>query len=219
MRRNFLLIISLLIFFVGCANKGSNNKEVIILAAAGLTEVFTELEKNFEKVNDIDINISFSGSQMCVTAIKEGVFANIFASANEKYMDELIKEGYINQEDKIIFAKNKLIIITYKDNKKIKGLKDLSKEDTKIIIGNESTPIGKYTVEMLNNIVNKYGDGFSKKFYSNIISKENNVKSVAVKIELNEGDAGIVYFTDYNSSNKDKNNKIEIEDIINQLTT
>lgn len=221
MKRFLVSILAFIIILNGCTSS-TKKQEVIVLAAASLTEVFSEIEGRFEKINpDIDIIISFSGSQSCATAIKEGVHADIFASANEKYMDELVELEYIDKSDKQAFANNKLILITYKDNKKIQSLEDLILPRTKIIVADESVPVGKYTEKMIDEIdrTKIYGEDFADKFNNNIISKENDVKSVAAKIELNEGDAGIVYYTDYTKANKDKVNKIEIENKENPITT
>ncbi len=97
-------------------------------------------------------------------------------------------------------------------------IRDITKPGLKVITGNEDVPIGKYTLEVLNKLNDKYGIDFSEKAQANIVSKETNVKRIVTKINLNEGDVGFVYKTDITDSVKENVESIEIEDQYNVLS-
>ena len=65
-------------------------------------------------------------------------------------------------------------------------------------------PITKYAGQLVANLAKEpgYPADFVAGYAANVVSKEDNVKAVVGKIELGEGDAGIVYVTDAKASTK-----------------
>ena len=57
-------------------------------------------------------------------------------------------------------------------------------------------PIGQYARRALEKMNQTYGPAFSAAVLSNVVSYEDNVKQVLAKVQLGEGDAGIVYTSD-----------------------
>jgi molybdate transport system substrate-binding protein len=62
----------------------------------------------------------------------------------------------------------------------------------------EAVPVGKYSREALQKLA--ASDGFppeyDRRVLANVVSQEENVKSVVSKVQLGEADAGIVYRSD-----------------------
>ena len=103
------------------------------------------------------------------------------------------------------FAGNKLTIIVPADNPAgIKTPADLAKAGIKVIAAGDAVPITKYATQLVANLAKEagYPADFVAAYTANIASKEDNVKAVVAKIELGEGDAGIVYVTDAKASTK-----------------
>ena len=74
----------------------------------------------------------------------------------------------------------------------------------KVIAAGDEVPITKYATQLVGNLAKEsgYPADFAAKYAANIASKEDNVKAVVAKIELGEGDAGIVYVTDAKASDQ-----------------
>ncbi|QAA33320.1 molybdate ABC transporter substrate-binding protein [Clostridium manihotivorum] len=187
-----------------------SSKKIMVFAAASLTESFNDIGNQIKKDKGIDVTFNYAGSQALVQEIDQSNGADVFASANTDYVDQLKKSDKV--EESKIFAENKLIICTSKSSKKsIKNFKDLAQGNLKLVVGDKAVPIGSYFYKALDSQKNKnvIDDNTYKSILSNIKSSELNVKDVLAKVVLNEADAGVVYKTDVNEANKEKVNMIE----------
>ncbi|PKM52012.1 MAG: molybdate ABC transporter substrate-binding protein [Firmicutes bacterium HGW-Firmicutes-7] len=223
--KKYLLSLGLLlscISLIGCYQEEKKTK-LIILAAASLTEAYTDLEKGFEaKYTDIDLQFTFAGTTTLLPQIKQGLEADVFISANEAAMLELIKEGYIKEESANIFAHNQLALMVYKDTAfDVKSMEDILQEGIKVIVGEPNLPIGKYTVEMLDEIEAQglYSENYKQLFMDHIVSLENSVKAIAIKVEMGEADVGVVYGTDFTALNNKWVHRIDIPKAYNPKAT
>jgi molybdenum ABC transporter molybdate-binding protein len=198
-------------------------KTLTVLAAASLTESFTELGKAFEAQNpNVTVTFSFAGSQQLAQQLAEGAPADVFASASKKYMDATIEAKRINKEDSQVFARNRLVVIYPKDNPAgLKELKDLAKSGLKLVLADKSVPVGQYSLDFLDKAIADPGfdPAFKDSVLKNVVSYEDNVKSVLTKVSLGEGDAGIVYVTDITADAADKVGRLDIPDALNTIAT
>ena len=80
-------------------------------------------------------------------------------------------------------------------------------------------PITKYATQLVQNLAAEADDpeDFAAAYAANVASKEDNVSAIVSKIELGEGDAGIVYVTDAAAS--DEVTPIEVPDAANVPAT
>lgn len=213
-------LVAVSISVLGCSKESKNttkkDKKIMVFAAASLTESFNEIGKDFKADKNIDVVFNFAGSQALVQSINQGGFADIFASANIRYMDELKENGKVELSK--IFAENKLIICRSKASKiAVKNFIDLSKDNLKLVIGDKTVPVGDYFYKTLEeqkqkNFIDIHTYNAIK---SNIKSNELNVKDVLTKVVLGEADAGVVYKTDINEANKDKVDMVEATEFNN----
>ncbi len=79
-----------------------------------------------------------------------------------------------------------------------RGLPDLVRRGTKIVMAAEAVPVGKYSREALHNLASAPGfpASYDTRVVANVVSQEDNVKAVVSKVQLGEADAGIVYRSD-----------------------
>ena len=165
-----------------------------VFAAASLTEAFGEMATVFEADHPgVEVTLNFAGSNILRAQIEQGAQADVFASANIKEMDSLIKIGLVNVDKKIVFLTNNLVVIIPVDNPAgLSNFEELTRPNLKLVLAAEEVPVGRYARLMLDNA----GPDFKAKVLANTVSNETTVKQVVAKVQLGEADAGIVYASD-----------------------
>jgi molybdate transport system substrate-binding protein len=201
----------------------SEPKTLTVLAAASLTESFTELGKIFETQNPgVTVSFNFAGSQQLAQQLDQGAPADVFASASKKYMDAAVTSKRVNQDDARVFVKNRLVVIFPQDNSAgLRDLKDLANPGLKLILADKAVPVGQYSLDFLDKAIAdpSFGLQFKDNVLKNVVSYENNVKSVFTKVALGEADAGVVYITDITPDAADKVGKLDIPDALNTIAS
>ncbi|GAF24962.1 ABC-type molybdate transport system, periplasmic component [Moorella thermoacetica Y72] len=177
--------------------------QLVVFAAASLTDAFGEIGLAFEKSHPgVTVKFNFGGSQQLRTQIEQGMSADVFASADQKYMQELVAKGLV--EPPRDFTANTLTVIVPKNNPAgIKSAADLANKG-KLVLAAPDVPIGKYSRQALEKLATLYGSDYPKQVEKRVVSQETTVRQVVAKVALGEADAGIVYVTDINSSYRDK---------------
>ena len=180
-----------------------------VFAASSLTEAFNAEKDTLAATNpDLDLTLSFAGSQMLVTQITQGQPADVFASADQKNMQKLVDKGLV--ETPQVFAHNLLQIAVAPGNpKNVQTLADLEKPGVTLVLADASVPAGKYARQAFEKA------GLPE---PQPASNELDVKSVMEKLTSGEADAVVVYQTDVKAAG-DKVTGIEIPANQNVLAT
>jgi molybdate transport system substrate-binding protein len=196
-------------------------KQLTVFAAASLTDAFNEISAQFKQQNPgATLEFNYAGSQQLRTQLEQGATADVFASANTKEMNGAIQSGLVVSGTQKTFVRNRLAVIVPKENPGgIQELKDLAKPGLKIVLAAPAVPVGGYALTVLDKMNADFGATFSQTVLSNVVSYEDNVKQVVAKIQLGEGDAGIVYTSDVTPDAAEKVVKIDIPDKYNVLAT
>jgi molybdate transport system substrate-binding protein len=150
------------------------------------------------------LTIATDSSSALETQIEQGAPADVFLSADTTNPKKLVDKGLADGVA-VTFADNKLTIIVPTANPAgFKTPADLARTGVKVIAAADAVPITKYATQLVANLAKEagYPADFAAKYTANIASKEDNVKAIVAKIELGEGDAGIVYVTDAKASTK-----------------
>ncbi|HYI25868.1 MAG TPA: molybdate ABC transporter substrate-binding protein [Thermomicrobiales bacterium] len=172
---------------------------VDVFAAASLVDAFAEIESDLEAANpNLDVVVVTAGSQALVTQLMEGAEADVLATANTRTMDDAVAGGLIDGES-ATFTGNRLVIVAPSDNPAgIASLDDLAGDDLNLVLAGADVPVGTYS----RNVLCAYDasgtapDGFIKAVDANVVSEEEDVRTVLAKVQLGEADAGIVYASD-----------------------
>ncbi len=201
MKKILIFLVCSLLLLTACSP--SQPTSITVMAAASLTESFTRLGEVYQEAHPgTEVVFNFAGSQALANQISQGAPADVFASANLKYMTQMEEEGFVTPGVSSLFAKNALVVIVPKDNPAgIHELSDLTQTGLKIVFAAEEVPAGNYTRQFLTLADAAYGNGYQDQVLQNVVSNEDNVKAVLTKVSLGEADAGIVYGTDAASAN------------------
>lgn len=188
-------------------------RSVTVFAATSLTDAFIELAAAYEVEHPgVRVVFNFAGSSFLSAQLREGVAADVFASANPAQMQALIEAGRIARGTETAFASNRLtIVVPHGNPASITMLGDLARPGVQLILAAEGVPVREYTDE----IVAAMPFDFQQGFYANVVSGELNVRQVSAKIALGEADAGIVYQSDVTPDIADQIQQIAIPEAQN----
>jgi molybdate transport system substrate-binding protein len=174
-----------------------------VFAAVSLADAFTEIGDQLELERPgLNVRLNFAGSQQLATQIEQGARADVFASADERWMAYARERGLVSG-DPAIFARNRLVVIIPKTNPaRIHRLQDLARGGVKLVMGADAVPVGRYGRIVLRNLARdpSFGGDFAARTLRNVVSGEENVRSVVGKVQLGEADAGLVYRSDVTAS-------------------
>jgi molybdate transport system substrate-binding protein len=176
--------------------------ELTVFAAASLTDAFRTIGRDFEaRFPDVTVRFNFAGSQALASQIHHGAPVDVFASADRQQMDvvKVDRPGLVSRT----FAYNDLTIVVPRGTQSaIHSLRDLARPGLKLVVADPAVPAGHYTATMLQRAgqLPSVGPGFRAKVTANVVSRETNVRQVAMKVALGEADAGIVYVSDTQGS-------------------
>ena len=167
----------------------------MVFAATSLRDAFTGMSEAFKHAHPgLELTFNFAGTQELRTQLEQGAAADVFASADQRHMGELLKAGRVSAP--VTFARNEPVIVVAKEaEQSIRGLADLPAA-SRLVFGTAEVPIGRYTLQILDNAAKKLGPDFRAKVEAKVVSRELNVRQVLNKVKLGEAEAGFVYRTD-----------------------
>ena len=193
--RTTRLIVTICVLGLVIACSGSSVEgELLVSAAASLTNAFADVESGFEEENpEVDVVLNLGSSSALREQILEGAPADVFAPANTSNMDQVAEAGELSGEAEI-FATNSLQIAVPSGNPGgVTGLEDFAREELLIGLCAEPVPCGDFGRQALAHAG----------VIPSIDTNEPDVRALLTKIAAGELDAGITYVTDVLSASGD----------------
>ncbi|MBQ3847008.1 MAG: molybdate ABC transporter substrate-binding protein [Bacteroidales bacterium] len=182
--------------------------EIIVFAAASMTETLTEVADMYMAANpNVTVIMNFDSSGTLKTQIQEGADCDVFISAGQKQMNQLDIEAdpavntdgldFVDSATRVNFLENKVVLVVPEsDSKGISSFDDLAEHlkagDILFCMGNEDVPVGQYTQQILAY----YELDEAALAESGVITYGSNVKEVTTQVSEATVDAGVVYCTD-----------------------
>ena len=93
------------------ACQGSGRSELLVFAAASLTDSLTEVGRAFESQGGTDVSFSYGASQLLAQQIVKGAPADVFISAGEFPVGFLAEKGLVGSVP-VSLLSNKLVLVT-----------------------------------------------------------------------------------------------------------
>lgn len=166
-----------------------------VYAASSMTNAVNLLVEEFEKNHSVDVIPVYASTSSLVRQIERGAPADIFISANEKWMTHLVDRDYVSSDNVTNLCENELVLISPKEDP---ISFDISKgeqwfellNNERLAVGNTmSVPAGIYAKEALEKLA-VWDDVKTR------LAPSNNVRMALALVERNEAKLGIVYKTD-----------------------
>ena len=209
MKKALALVLALVMALAaGMAAAETAKTEVIVFAAASLTESLTEIKALYEAENpDIELVFNFDSSGTLKTQIQEGAACDLFISAAPKQMNQLdISKDEEKNPDRLDFVlegsrtdllENKVALVVPEGNPKgiesFDALAALLKDgEILMAMGNADVPVGQYTQKILAY----YELSEEELAAAGKITYGTNVKEVTTQVVQASVDCGVVYGTD-----------------------
>lgn len=192
-----VLVAAVVLTLSGCA-RGQADDELVVLAAASLTEPFTAVAEAFEQAHPgTQVVVSFAGSHTLVAHIEQGAPADVVATADARVMDRAARAGLV--DDPVTFAGNELVVATpTREPGTITAPADLGEQGLRIALAAPAVPAGRYARQALDEL------GIAERVEANVVSNEADVRGALGKVVAGEVDAAIVYATDVTSALADE---------------
>ena len=182
--------------------------ELIVFAAASMTETLTEIKDMYEEANPgVTLIYNFDSSGTLKTQIQEGADCDVFISAGQKQMNQLDitadekvnTDGldFVLEGSRLDLLENKVTLVVPEGNPKgiesFDQLAELLKTgDVFMAMGNSDVPVGQYTQKILAF----YELDEEALAAAGTLTYGTNVKEVTTQVKEASVDCGVVYCTD-----------------------
>lgn len=149
----YLLVGALFLFLFGAAYsiapKGDGRDQVLCFVAASTAPAFRRVANEFEREHRVKVKLNFASSSTLVRQILNGAGADIFLSANPKWMEECVKGERISPEQSAEYLGNSLVLISRNPQKTFADFL----HSGQVSMGEpESVPVGIYGKKALEDM-------------------------------------------------------------------
>ncbi len=186
------------VFAQPAAETAAAKTEIVVFAAASMTETLTTIKGMYEAANpDVTITYNFDSSGTLLTQIKEGAECDLFLSAAQKQMNALADLNMLDAATRVDLLENKTALAVPEGNPKgITSFDQLAQllkaHNVFLAIGNSDVPVGQYT----QKIFAYYGIDEAEVAAAGCLTYGTNVKEVTTQVSQQSVDCGIIYATD-----------------------
>jgi len=192
----FTAIVLVTLSLAGCSGnqqvaKESKNKDnlksLLVFSGAGLRKPMDEIGKVFEDKYGVKVEYSYAGSAQILSQIEVSGKGDVYVPGSMYYYHAAKEKGLV--EEKKDVAYHIPVIGVPKGNPAgVESLKDLSKDNVKVVLGDEKAcAIGKVAKKLLE------ANGIKEAVDKNVIAKAPTVNELVVYLSIKQADASIIW--------------------------
>ena len=203
LKKNWLMLILVFNGFYFSQNNATYAENILIFAASSLTLPLQKITNTYHKKSTDRVRISFAASSNLAQQISRGAPADIFISANQKWINFLTKKNSVIARSKRKILSNNLVIISPIDHNlvikhlNITSIKNILKEGRLGIGDPDHVPLGIYSKQALTHL-------HLWQLVKNSLARLSNARAVLTFVERGETKTGIVYQSDTHLNKKVK---------------
>ncbi len=177
--------------------------EIIVFAAASTINAITDIGKLYAEKGLGSIKTSFASSSTLAKQIEQGAPADVFLSADQKWVDYLAEKKLLAPDSRKNLLRNQIALIVPKDSKtenitigKDTNLAAILGKDGRLAVGDpDHVPVGTYGKEALINL--GLWDGIKDR-----LAPAKDVRAGLAMVEQGEAPLGLVYESDATATDK-----------------
>src|SRR5690606_19045807 len=122
----------------------------------------------------VELTFNFAGTQELRTQLEHGAAVDVFASADQRHMDELVRASRVTGP--VVFARNEpVIVVSSASSSSAPSLAALPSA-TRTVAATPEVPIGRYTLQILDRPQSTRGADFRARVEAKVASRELNVR-------------------------------------------
>ncbi len=208
MKKAFALMLALALALVAAGAVAEEKTELIVFAAASMTETLTRIQALYAEVApEVELIFNFDSSGTLKTQIEEGAACDVFISAAPKQMNQLDISAdadanpdgldFVLQGTRIDLLENRVALAVPEGNPAgITSYDDLAERlsagSVLMAMGNADVPVGQYTQKILAY----YQLNEDELAAAGVVTYGSNVKEVTSQVAEAAVDCGVIYATD-----------------------
>jgi molybdate transport system substrate-binding protein len=190
------LILLTLFVFTGLFSGTVYARDIVVFAAASTIQVMTDIRNSRNEAGPDTIRIVYGSSGALARQIETGAPADVYFSANEKWVDYLAGRKLARGETRKTVFSNRIVLITSAGNQTPAPFNPTTDfgpslgRDGRLAIGNpQHVPAGIYARQAMTSL------GLWSQF-SHRTAQTQNVRLALALVQRGEAVLGIVYYTD-----------------------
>ena len=188
-----VLVLVLVLGLVASSCGDGEREEILVFAAASLTDALERLGEQFNAKEGVEVRFSLGGSTELAQQIVRHAPADAFVSAGRLPMDMLEEKGRLAQDTRVDLLTNGLVLVGRAGvsvKRPITSLSDLVDRDLRLVIADpDLAPAGWYAREALKDL------GLWTRLEPRLVPALN-VRFALGYLEAGTVDVAIVYRTD-----------------------
>jgi molybdate transport system substrate-binding protein len=146
------LVLAALAGACGRGETETKTDEIVVAAAANLTDVFGEIGKRFTARTGVKVTNSFGATADLSKQIENGAPFDVFASADVSHVDELARKNLLADGPRGVYARGRLVLWTPEaSGARVERVEDVAGEGvSRVAVAKpEAAPYGRAAVESL----------------------------------------------------------------------
>jgi molybdate transport system permease protein len=175
----------------GIDTQARGDSTLLVLAAASLTDVLPRVARLWAEAGGIEVRFSFDGTSRLAPQAVQGLPADLFFSADQRWLDWVEERGGILAESRVDLLGNQLVLVVpERGTLSFSGPQDLLDPAVRhLALAGENVPAGRYGKAALE--ATGVWDELSPR-----VVRAGNVRGALEWVALGEAEAGVVYRTD-----------------------
>ena len=162
------------------------DKALLVYCGAALKKPMDEVGKLFKEKYGVEVKYTYGACQQNLSQIQVSKKGDVYIPGSLNYY-KIINEKKLADYKKDVAYHIPVIAVPKENPKHIKDIKDLSKPQVKVILGDKETAVGKISKKLLDK--NKIAD----KVMKNVVATKATANEIVLDLKMKKGEASILW--------------------------